>query len=199
MRLAPLLALLAALATTAAPSVADTIEAPAGSLLVAAPELGDPNFDHTVVLLLNHDDDGALGVVINRPYGKAPTDELLRKLGQDPGGITGQTELFYGGPVQAEKSAWSCTARTMRAPPRDRWRRVLRSPATRGSGRCCPRQGPGASDSGPGLRWVGDRASSRVSSPRAHGSRCPPIPALIFAADPSQTWAAAYARRGIEL
>ena len=90
MRLAPLLALLAALATTAAPSVADTIEAPAGSLLVAAPELGDPNFDHTVVLLLNHDDDGALGVVINRPYGKAPTDELLRKLGQDPGGVTGR-------------------------------------------------------------------------------------------------------------
>lgn len=39
----------------------------AGRLLVASPPLGDPNFDRTVVLLLHHDDQGALGVVLNRP------------------------------------------------------------------------------------------------------------------------------------
>ena len=39
-----------------------------GRLLVATPSLGDPNFDRTVVLVLEHqDDDGALGVVLNRP------------------------------------------------------------------------------------------------------------------------------------
>ncbi len=39
----------------------------AGRLLVATPALADPNFDRAVVLLLDHDDEGSLGVVLNRP------------------------------------------------------------------------------------------------------------------------------------
>ena len=38
-----------------------------GQLLVATPRLVDPNFARSVILLLDHDEDGALGVVINRP------------------------------------------------------------------------------------------------------------------------------------
>jgi putative transcriptional regulator len=38
-----------------------------GRLLVATPVLGDANFDLTVVLLLEHNEEGALGVVLNRP------------------------------------------------------------------------------------------------------------------------------------
>ena len=38
-----------------------------GQLLVASPTLGDPNFSRTVVLLLEHNDEGAVGVVLNRP------------------------------------------------------------------------------------------------------------------------------------
>lgn len=37
----------------------------APGLLLAAPQMGDPNFDRTVVLLARHDDDGALGWVLN--------------------------------------------------------------------------------------------------------------------------------------
>jgi putative transcriptional regulator len=39
----------------------------AGKLLVANPRLGDPNFERTVVLLLAHGEEGAVGVVLNRP------------------------------------------------------------------------------------------------------------------------------------
>ena len=39
----------------------------AGRLLVATPALTDPNFDRAVVLLLDHDEEGTLGVVLNRP------------------------------------------------------------------------------------------------------------------------------------
>lgn len=39
----------------------------AGSFLVARPPLHDPNFERTVVLLLAHNDDGAFGLVVNRP------------------------------------------------------------------------------------------------------------------------------------
>lgn len=71
----------------------------AGRLLVAAPPLVDPNFDRTVVLLLAHDpEDGALGIVLNRPSGVAVA-ELLEPWGSlalHPG------EVFIGGPVQPE-------------------------------------------------------------------------------------------------
>ena len=99
MRLVPILALLVLLV---APAAAEPQQSLAGSLLVASPELGDPNFEQTVVLMLQDDEQGALGVVINRPYGKAPTGELLRRLGVDPGDAKGETELFYGGPVEPE-------------------------------------------------------------------------------------------------
>jgi len=39
----------------------------AGSFLIARPVLEDPNFRHTVVLLLQHGADGAFGLVVNRP------------------------------------------------------------------------------------------------------------------------------------
>jgi putative transcriptional regulator len=39
----------------------------AGSFLVARPVIQDPNFRHTVVLLMQHDADGAFGLVVNRP------------------------------------------------------------------------------------------------------------------------------------
>jgi putative transcriptional regulator len=44
-----------------------TAELRAGRLLVATPDLADPNFSHTVVLLLERNDQGAFGVVLNRP------------------------------------------------------------------------------------------------------------------------------------
>ncbi|MDQ1541442.1 MAG: putative transcriptional regulator [Actinomycetota bacterium] len=50
----------------------------AGALLVASPALDDPNFARTVILLLDHDSDGALGVVLNRPTEVSAEDALPR-------------------------------------------------------------------------------------------------------------------------
>jgi len=72
----------------------------AGRLLVATPLLVDPNFDHTVVLLLDVDDEGALGVVLNRPS-PVPVHEVL------PGWsdvLTGPDVLFQGGPVGTDSA-----------------------------------------------------------------------------------------------
>ncbi|GAA1932081.1 YqgE/AlgH family protein [Streptomyces sodiiphilus] len=66
-----------------------------GRLLVATPALADPNFDRSVVLLLDHDAEGALGVVLNRPT-PVGVAEVLRpwaELAGEPGVI------FQGGPV----------------------------------------------------------------------------------------------------
>lgn len=67
-----------------------------GHMLVAAPSLMDPNFHRTVILLLDHTDEGALGIVLNRPS-LTPVGELLEPWGDlaaEPGMV------HVGGPVE---------------------------------------------------------------------------------------------------
>jgi putative transcriptional regulator len=66
-----------------------------GSLLVAAPSLTDPSFERTVVLLVDHDEDGALGVVLNRST-RVDVREILPTW-QDH--ATEPAVVFHGGPV----------------------------------------------------------------------------------------------------
>jgi putative transcriptional regulator len=66
-----------------------------GHLLIATPRLSDSNFSRRVVLVLDHGDHGALGVVIDRPGGVA-VEELLP---QWQALATPPAELFTGGPV----------------------------------------------------------------------------------------------------
>jgi putative transcriptional regulator len=74
----------------------------AGQLLVAMPEMGDPRFRHTVILMVQHDNKGALGIVINRPVRELPVAKLLDALGLDGRDSDGSVRLFAGGPVQPE-------------------------------------------------------------------------------------------------
>jgi putative transcriptional regulator len=71
-----------------------------GQLLIAGPSLWDPNFRRTVVLIGHHDDDGAVGVVLNRPL-DATVEEAVPPLSPlvPPG-----ESLFRGGPVQPESA-----------------------------------------------------------------------------------------------
>ncbi|GAA3108957.1 YqgE/AlgH family protein [Streptomyces rectiviolaceus] len=71
-----------------------------GRLLVATPALADPNFDRAVVLLLDHDEEGSLGVVLNRP---TPVDvaDILEGWG-DLAGAPGV--VFQGGPVSLDSA-----------------------------------------------------------------------------------------------
>ncbi|MBP2705229.1 YqgE/AlgH family protein [Microbispora sp. RL4-1S] len=72
-----------------------------GGLLVATPLLDDPNFRRSVVLVLEHDEDGGtLGVVLNRPSEIAVTQVLPS---WDPL-VTGPPVLFEGGPVQTDSA-----------------------------------------------------------------------------------------------
>ena len=68
-----------------------------GKLLLAGPALKDPNFDRTVVLVTEHSDEGAMGLVLNRPS-EAPVDEAVPDLSWvvEPDDI-----VYIGGPVAA--------------------------------------------------------------------------------------------------
>lgn len=71
-----------------------------GKLLVATPGLLDPNFFRSVVLLLEHNEGGALGVVLNRP-----TDaELTEALPAWADIAAAPAVVFTGGPVQPESA-----------------------------------------------------------------------------------------------
>jgi putative transcriptional regulator len=68
----------------------------AGSILVATPLLMDPNFFRTIVLILQHDEDGCVGVVLNRPTDEPVVDHLPDWAGMVPEPAT----VNYGGPVE---------------------------------------------------------------------------------------------------
>jgi putative transcriptional regulator len=70
----------------------------APSLLLAMPDLADPNFRRAVVLLVHHDQDGTVGLVLNRPTDVRAAD-LCETLGVRWSG-THDAGVHWGGPVQ---------------------------------------------------------------------------------------------------
>jgi putative transcriptional regulator len=80
-------------------SMSDAATAP--SLLLSMPQLDDPNFTRSVVLLCQHDTDGAFGLVLNRPV--TTTAKIVPQ--SDPDAATEQEiEVWIGGPVEPERS-----------------------------------------------------------------------------------------------
>src|SRR5215831_2545347 len=94
----------AALLNAALPTPEEAPKHPslAGQLLVASPEMGDPRFYHAVILVVRHDRNGALGIIINRPVGDRSLVSLLEALGEKDSGVVGSVRIFAGGPVQPE-------------------------------------------------------------------------------------------------
>jgi putative transcriptional regulator len=72
------------------------MESLAGHLLVASPQLLDPNFARSLVLLIEHNQEGAFGVIVNRPVNKT-LQELWREVGSAP--CHSQQPIYLGGPV----------------------------------------------------------------------------------------------------
>jgi putative transcriptional regulator len=73
------------------------VESLRGNLLVAAPALKDPNFDRTVVLIAEHSEEGAMGLVLNRPSEASVADAVpdLTWIAESAGAV------HIGGPVAA--------------------------------------------------------------------------------------------------
>lgn len=87
------------------PGEAPAASSLAGQFLVATPELEDPNFDHTVVYLISHDDSGAMGLVINRVVAKGPLNRLLEDLGVESEAPDSEVvRVHYGGPVDPSRA-----------------------------------------------------------------------------------------------
>jgi putative transcriptional regulator len=73
-----------------------------GQLLVAMSDMRDPRFRETVILMVRHSKDGAMGLVINRPAGDQRLSRILQDLGDDGANASGSLPIYIGGPVQPE-------------------------------------------------------------------------------------------------
>lgn len=77
----------------------------AGQLIIAMPAMRDPRFEKTVIYMCAHNDDGAMGLVVNRALESLTFPDMLEQLGIDPGGagdkIGDKINVHLGGPVES--------------------------------------------------------------------------------------------------
>lgn len=67
-----------------------------GSFLIASPHLGDGNFNRSVVLMVKHDEEGAFGLILNRPTESTVAD-IWKLIAEQPSDC--QQPVYLGGPV----------------------------------------------------------------------------------------------------
>ena len=76
-----------------------------GHFLIASPTLGDPNFFRTVVLIIQHDESGALGLVINHPL-HTTVGETWNRISDIP--YENDAPLYLGGPCESPLMVLHC-------------------------------------------------------------------------------------------
>jgi len=78
-------------------------ESTQGKLLVASSTMSDNRFKRSVVLMVDHDADGAFGLIINKPLSRIKKSELFDKLKLEHVPDDGSITIFYGGPVSRKQ------------------------------------------------------------------------------------------------
>jgi putative transcriptional regulator len=181
----------------APPDHADTTTL-AGQLLIAAPTIGDPRFAHTVILMVRHDEEGAFGIVINRPVGDRSIAELLEAAGDKDPEIAGTVRVFAGGPVQPELGFVVHSAEYHRAGTIDVDSRVAMTASRQILRDIGHHEGPEKSLFALGYAgWGPGQLESELA--RHDWFTTPEEPKLIFDDDRENLWEDAMARRTREL
>ena len=159
-----------------------------GKLLIASPALLDPNFARSVVLITEHNEEGAMGVVLNRPS-ETEVGEVAPELGP----IVESEPVFIGGPIQPqalvvlaefnepEAAAWVVVADVGF---------VSAETETEELERAIRRGRVYAGYSG----WEAGQLEGELSEDAWIVE--PPLPAELFADDPEQLWQDVLARKG---
>ena len=75
----------------------------AGKLLIASPAIEDPRFSRAVILVCTHNEEHAMGIVLNKASEEDNLPELLDQLGVDGEGAPTDAHILLGGPVGRER------------------------------------------------------------------------------------------------
>ena len=84
----------------AVPSGQPTDDSLTGKVLIAMPGMADPRFARSVVLICAHGDEGAMGIVLNKPLPEVGFGDLLTQLGIEAAGDPPRVPVHFGGPVE---------------------------------------------------------------------------------------------------
>ncbi len=71
-----------------------------GRCLIAMPTIGDPRFDRSVIYMCAHSDQGAMGLVVNKPLDEVSLGDVVQQLGIEPGEGGRSIRVHFGGPVE---------------------------------------------------------------------------------------------------
>jgi putative transcriptional regulator len=74
-----------------------------GRFLVAAPSMPDERFQKSVVFICKHDDDGALGIIVNNKVEDLPLGQVYKQLGIEVPAAAAETPVLFGGPVETSR------------------------------------------------------------------------------------------------
>lgn len=73
-----------------------------GQLLIAMPQMSDPRFARSVILMCSHEGEGAMGLILNKPVDGMTLSEVFDKL-EIPAAVVGDMPVLIGGPVETER------------------------------------------------------------------------------------------------
>lgn len=88
---------------TTSPGDPDDENSLAGQLIIAMPNIGDPRFERTVIYLFAHQDNGAMGLIVNKPADDVSFEDLLSQLELTITADIADTLVRFGGPVEVER------------------------------------------------------------------------------------------------
>ncbi|HTR87316.1 MAG TPA: YqgE/AlgH family protein [Reyranella sp.] len=74
-----------------------------GRFLVASPSMPDERFQKSVVFICKHDDDGALGIIVNNKVDDLPLGQVYKQLGIEVPKPASETPVLFGGPVETSR------------------------------------------------------------------------------------------------
>jgi putative transcriptional regulator len=74
-----------------------------GRFLVAAPSMPDERFQRSVVFICKHDDDGALGIIVNNKVDDLPLGQVYKQLGIEAPKTANLQPVLFGGPVETSR------------------------------------------------------------------------------------------------
>lgn len=74
-----------------------------GKLLIAMPGMGDPRFQQSVILMCSHSEDGAMGLIVNKPAKDVTLDDLFKQLEIEVTAPDVRGAVHYGGPVEGSR------------------------------------------------------------------------------------------------
>lgn len=182
----------------AVPSVGEGSGSLAGRLVVATERMGDPRFQNTVIYMVEHDAGGAMGLIVNRPFGVMPLARLFERLGLEAPEVAGEIEVYYGGPVEPKRGFLLHSAEVVLEGSILVGEGVAMTAETEMLHLLARGEGPERKLFAFGYSGWGPRQLESEFA-RDDWFVIPADPSLIFAVDPARSWERAAARRSLDL